>query len=63
METGTPVGLCIAIYSQDCFGLGHIQPTCSITWEGNHLRAEASVLTFPTRNSASSLPFHPTMII
>jgi len=46
METGTPEGPCIAIYSQDGFGRGHIQPTWSTAWEIYHLRAEASILTF-----------------
>ena len=36
----------IAIYSQDGFGLGHMQRTCSIAWEIYRLREEASILTF-----------------
>ena len=44
METGQ--GLRIAIYSQDGFGLGHMQRTASIAWEIYRLRPEASILTF-----------------
>jgi predicted glycosyltransferase len=44
METGQ--GLRIAIYSQDGFGLGHMQRTCSIAWELYRLRPDASILTF-----------------
>src|SRR6266498_5626473 len=46
MEIGKPEGLRIAIYSQDGFGLGHMQRTCSIAWEIYRLRSEASILTF-----------------
>jgi predicted glycosyltransferase len=44
METGQ--GLRVAIYSQDGFGLGHMQRTASIAWEIYRLRSEASILTF-----------------
>ena len=46
MGTGTPEGLCIAIYSQDGFGRGHMQCTCSSAWEIYRLRAEVYILTF-----------------
>ena len=46
VERRRPEGLRIAIYSQDGFGLGHMQRTCSIAWEIYRLRSEASILTF-----------------
>lgn len=59
METGKPEGLRIAIYSQDGFGLGHMQRTCSIAWEIYRLRAEASILTFSDSQLGQFFPISP----
>ena len=59
METGMPDGLRIAIYSQDGFGLGHMQRTCSIAWEIYRLRAEASILTFSDSQLGQFFPISP----
>jgi len=59
METGIPEGLRIAIYSQDGFGLGHMQRTCSIAWEIYRLRAEASILTFSDSQLGQFFPISP----
>lgn len=57
METGQ--GLRIAIYSQDGFGLGHMQRTCSIAWEIYRLRSEASILTFSDSLLGQFFPISP----
>src|SRR5215208_4157807 len=57
METGQ--GLRIAIYSQDGFGLGHMQRTCSIAWEIYRLRSEASILTFSDSQLGQFFPISP----
>ena len=57
METGQ--GLRIAIYSQDGFGLGHMQRTCSIAWELYRLRSEASILTFSDSQLGQFFPISP----
>jgi predicted glycosyltransferase len=57
METGQ--GLRIAIYSQDGFGLGHMQRTCSIAWEIYRLRPEASILTFSDSQLGQFFPISP----
>jgi predicted glycosyltransferase len=49
----------IAIYSQDGFGLGHMQRTCSIAWEIYRLRAEASILTFSDSQLGQFFPISP----
>jgi predicted glycosyltransferase len=59
METGKPEGLRIAIYSQDGFGLGHMQRTCSIAWEIYRLRSEASILTFSDSQLGQYFPISP----
>jgi len=59
METGTAEGLRIAIYSQDGFGLGHMQRTCSIAWEIYRLREEASILTFSDSQLGQFFPVSP----
>ena len=59
MGTGTPEGLRIAIYSQDGFGRGHMQRTCSRAWEIYHLRAEASILTFSDSQLSQFFPISP----
>jgi predicted glycosyltransferase len=59
METGTTEGLRIAIYSQDGFGLGHMQRTCSIAWEIYRLREEASILTFSDSQLGQFFPISP----
>lgn len=57
METGK--GLRIAIYSQDGFGLGHMQRTTSIAWELYRLRPEASILTFSDSQLGQFFPISP----
>jgi len=57
METGQ--GLRIAIYSQDGFGLGHMQRTTSIAWELYRLRPEASILTFSDSLLGQFFPISP----
>jgi predicted glycosyltransferase len=57
METGQ--GLRIAIYSQDGFGLGHMQRTTSIAWELYRLRPEASILTFSDSQLGQFFPISP----
>ena len=57
METGQ--GLRIAIYSQDGFGLGHMQRTASIAWELYRLRPEASILTFSDSQFGQFFPISP----
>jgi predicted glycosyltransferase len=57
METGQ--GLRIAIYSQDGFGLGHMQRTTSIAWEIYRLRSEASILTFSDSQLGQFFPISP----
>jgi predicted glycosyltransferase len=57
METGQ--GLRIAIYSQDGFGLGHMQRTASIAWELYRLRPEASILTFSDSQLGQFFPISP----
>jgi len=59
METGNLEGLRIAIYSQDGFGLGHMQRTCSIAWEIYRLREEASILTFSDSQLGQFFPISP----
>jgi predicted glycosyltransferase len=49
----------IAIYSQDGFGLGHMQRTCSIAWEIYRLHAEASILTFSDSQLGQFFPISP----
>jgi predicted glycosyltransferase len=49
----------IAIYSQDGFGLGHMQRTCSIAWEIYRLREEASILTFSDSQLGQFFPISP----
>jgi Predicted glycosyl transferase len=49
----------IAIYSQDGFGLGHMQRTCSIAWEIYRLRPEASILTFSDSQLGQFFPISP----
>jgi predicted glycosyltransferase len=49
----------IAIYSQDGFGLGHMQRTCSIAWEIYRLRADASILTFSDSQLGQFFPVSP----
>jgi predicted glycosyltransferase len=57
METSQ--GLRIAIYSQDGFGLGHMQRTASIAWEIYRLRPEASILTFSDSQLGQFFPISP----
>jgi predicted glycosyltransferase len=57
MATGQ--GLRIAIYSQDGFGLGHMQRTASIAWEIYRLRSEASILTFSDSQLGQFFPISP----
>ena len=57
METSQ--GLRIAIYSQDGFGLGHMQRTTSIAWEIYRLRPEASILTFSDSQLGQFFPISP----
>ncbi|HLO34120.1 MAG TPA: glycosyltransferase [Anaerolineales bacterium] len=57
MATGQD--LRIAIYSQDGFGLGHMQRTCSIAWEIYRLRSEASILTFSDSLLGQFFPISP----
>lgn len=52
-------GLRIAIYSQDGFGLGHMQRTASIAWEIYRLRPEASILTFSDSQLGQFFPISP----
>jgi predicted glycosyltransferase len=52
-------GLRIAIYSQDGFGLGHMQRTTSIAWEIYRLRPEASILTFSDSQLGQFFPISP----
>jgi predicted glycosyltransferase len=49
----------IAIYSQDGFGLGHMQRTGSIAWEIYRLRSEASILTFSDSLLGQFFPISP----
>lgn len=56
---GTEQGLRIAIYSQDGFGLGHMQRTASIAWELYRLRPEASILTFSDSQLGQFFPISP----
>lgn len=55
----TRQGLRIAIYSQDGFGLGHMQRTTSIAWELYRLRPEASILTFSDSQLGQFFPISP----
>jgi predicted glycosyltransferase len=55
----TRQGLRIAIYSQDGFGLGHMQRTASIAWEIYRLRPEASILTFSDSQLGQFFPISP----
>jgi predicted glycosyltransferase len=55
----TERGLRIAIYSQDGFGLGHMQRTASIAWELYRLRPEASILTFSDSQLGQFFPISP----
>lgn len=55
----TEQGLRIAIYSQDGFGLGHMQRTSSIAWELYRLRPEASILTFSDSQLGQFFPISP----
>src|SRR5574338_1507997 len=55
----TSQGLRIAIYSQDGFGLGHMQRTTSIAWEIYRLRPEASILTFSDSQLGQFFPISP----
>lgn len=55
----TERGLRIAIYSQDGFGLGHMQRTTSIAWELYRLRPEASILTFSDSQLGQFFPISP----
>jgi predicted glycosyltransferase len=57
MATGQD--LRIAIYSQDGFGLGHMQRTGSIAWEIYRLRSEASILTFSDSLLGQFFPISP----
>jgi predicted glycosyltransferase len=57
MPTGQD--LRIAIYSQDGFGLGHMQRTASIAWELYRLRPEASILTFSDSQLGQFFPISP----
>jgi predicted glycosyltransferase len=59
METIKPEGPRIAIYSQDGFGLGHMQRTCSIAWEIYRLNPEASILTFSDSLLGQFFPISP----
>jgi len=59
MEKRKSEGLRIAIYSQDGFGLGHMQRTCSIAWEIYRLRPEASILTFSDSQLGQFFPISP----
>src|SRR5574342_574558 len=59
MDINEPEGLRIAIYSQDGFGLGHMQRTCSIAWEIYRLHAEASILTFSDSQLGQFFPISP----
>ncbi len=59
MEKRKSEGLRIAIYSQDGFGLGHMQRTCSIAWEIYRLRSEASILTFSDSQLGQFFPISP----
>jgi predicted glycosyltransferase len=49
----------IAIYSQDGFGLGHMQRTSSIAWELYRLHEEASILTFSDSQLGQFFPISP----
>jgi len=59
MEKKRSESLRIAIYSQDGFGLGHMQRTCSIAWEVYRLRPEASILTFSDSQLGQFFPISP----
>src|SRR6266496_482583 len=59
MEKRKSESLRIAIYSQDGFGLGHMQRTCSIAWEIYRLRSEASILTFSDSQLGQFFPISP----
>ena len=59
MEKKKLESLRIAIYSQDGFGLGHMQRTCSIAWEIYRLRPEASILTFSDSQLGQFFPISP----
>jgi len=59
MEKKKSESLRIAIYSQDGFGLGHMQRTCSIAWEIYRLRPEASILTFSDSQLGQFFPISP----
>ena len=59
MEKRKLESLRIAIYSQDGFGLGHMQRTCSIAWEIYRLRPEASILTFSDSQLGQFFPISP----
>ena len=59
MEKRKSDSLRIAIYSQDGFGLGHMQRTCSIAWEIYRLRPEASILTFSDSQLGQFFPISP----
>jgi predicted glycosyltransferase len=59
MEKKKSESLRIAIYSQDGFGLGHMQSTCSIAWEIYRLRPEASILTFSDSQLGQFFPISP----
>ena len=59
MEKKKSDSLRIAIYSQDGFGLGHMQRTCSIAWEIYRLRPDASILTFSVSQLGQFFPISP----
>jgi predicted glycosyltransferase len=59
MEKKKSDSLRIAIYSQDGFGLGHMQRTCSIAWEIYRLRPDASILTFSDSQLGQFFPISP----
>jgi len=47
------------MYSQDGFGLGHMQRTSSIAWEIYRLHEEASILTFSDSQLGQFFPISP----
>jgi predicted glycosyltransferase len=59
MGTGTPEGLCIAIYSQDGLGRGHMQRICSIAWETCRVCAEDSIQAIPDSQFGEFFPISP----
>jgi len=56
MENRKTVDLGIAIYSQDGFGFGNLQQTCSIACEIDRIRAEASGVTYSNSQSSQFSP-------